>query len=67
MKELFYIGIFLIIIALNIFHIKVQMRVQDTFDCIRMQQMQIILLLSKDYPDEEIIHKWKLKTPKMEK
>lgn len=41
--------------------------VKAQINTLREQQNQMLILLAKDYPDEEIIHAWKLKHPKMEK
>ena len=73
MKEYLYFtevvipGIILILIIFGFFFYLDQKNLQKQFNIIYTNQEQILILLSKDYPEQEMIYKNKKPEPKMEK
>jgi len=60
-------GIILILIIFGFFFYLDQKNLQKQFNIIYTNQEQILILLSKDYPEQEMIYKNKKPEPKMEK
>ena len=73
MKEYLYFTeviipiIILILIIFGFFFYLDQKNLQKQFNIIQTNQEQILILLSKNYPEQEMIYKNKKPVPKMEK